>query len=130
MKTTVYQVMRIPVRVSKKHTHWKNLFGSRENQDKKEFLLFFIMPLCFSGLQTKCFFCSANTVGCLGFHDPPNCDGGLPLNLLLLCPTGVASTAGVGGGEDTLEVRHILCGSQTNDCRPMARSFLSLAEEF
>lgn len=98
-------------------------------EDKKELLLFF-MPFSFSGLQTKCFFCSATTVGCLGFHEPA-CEGGLPLNLLLLGPTGVASIVEVGtsldcgNGEDTLEVRHTLCGSQTNDWRPV----LNLTEE-
>lgn len=98
----------------------------------KEFLLF-LAPLSFSGLHTT-FFCSATTVGCLGFHDPGTCEGGLPLNLLLLGPIGVASIGAsldCGNGEDTLEVRHTLCGSQTNDWRPMTRSVLiSLAEDF
>lgn len=84
------------------------------------------MPFNFSGLHTKCFFCSAITVGCLGFHEPICEGGGLPLNLLLLGPTGVISivddSLDCGSGDDTLEVLHTLCGSHTNDCRPMTLS--------
>ena len=92
------------------------------------------MPLSLSGLHTT-FFCSATTIGCLGFHEPGTCEGGLPLNLLLLGPMGVASISKVGtsrdcgNGEDGLEVRQTLCGSQTNDCRPIKRSVLIILED-
>lgn len=101
------------------------------HHDNKDFLLFF-MAFIFNGLQTNCFFCSAITVGCLGFHEPTCCDGGgLPINFLLLCePMGVSSTGKLDTsltwckGEFTLDVLHTLCGSQTNDCLPITRSVL------
>lgn len=53
------------------------------------------------------------------------------MNFLLLCePIGVSSTGKLDisltccRGEFTLDVRHTLCGSQTNDCRPITRSVL------
>lgn len=102
--------------------------------DSNDFLLLVFRALNLSGLHTTCFFCNAMTVGCLGIHEP-GCDRGLPWNLLLLGPTGVASadiTLDIslrGNGEDTLDVRHILCGSHTNDCRPITRSVLTWAVE-
>lgn len=108
------------------YTHWWRECTLLLLQVNIEFLLFFI-PLSFRGLQTSCFFCNATTVGCFGFHEP-TAEGGLPLNLLLRA-IGVASTC-CGNGEDTLEVRQTLCGSQTKDWRPMARSGLSRAEGF
>ena len=58
------------------------------------------------------------------------------MNLLLREPMGVApigvaidDSFACAIGESILDVRHILCGSQTNDCRPMNRSFLGRAAE-
>lgn len=100
-----------------------------KHQEGNKDLLVVFMPLNFSGLHTRCFLCSATTVGCFGFHDPA-CVGGLPINLLLLEPAavGVASTVilapsfSCGNGEHTLDVRHTLCGSHTKDCLPTTRS--------
>lgn len=110
--------------------------NSVHQEVNNDFLLFF-NPLDLNGLHTNCFRCSAITVGCFGFHEPapPTWERGLPINLLLLGPAGVPSTAARGvsfdcppNGDCGLDVRHTLCGSHTKDCRPITRSFLSRAD--
>ena len=99
--------------------------ASVKDQEGNNDLRLLFMPLNLSGLHIKGFRCNAMTVGCFGFHEPACAVGGLPINLLLLeAAVGVASTV-----VSTLDVRHTLCGSHTNDCRPKTQSVLSLALE-
>ena len=104
------------------------------SEGKNDFLLPFLTPRSFSGLHTKCSFAMRWRSDASASMNLA-CVGGLPTNLLLLGAIGVAITVAAtpslnrGIGDCTCDARHTLCGSHTNDCRPIIWLVLSRALE-